>query len=48
LYGTYKKMEEKKMKNCITIQLKKEEIWIKIKEEAEEKEIIECLKKKLI
>lgn len=36
------------MKNCITIQLKKDEIWIKIKEEAEEKEIIECLKKKMV
>lgn len=36
------------MRNCITIQLKKEEIWIKIKEDAEEKEIIECLKKKLV
>lgn len=36
------------MENCITIQLKKNEIWIKIKEEAEEKEIIESLKKKLV
>ncbi len=36
------------MKNCITIQLKKDEIWIKIKEEAEEKEIIEELKEKLV
>lgn len=36
------------MKNCITIQLKKEEIWIKIKEEAEEKEIIDALKEKLV
>lgn len=36
------------MKNCITIQLKKNEILIKIKEEAEEKEIIESLKKKLV
>ena len=35
------------MKNCITIQLKKDEIWIKIKEEAEEKEIIECLEEKI-
>ena len=35
------------MKNCITIQLKKDEIWIKIREEAEEKEIIECLKEKI-
>lgn len=36
------------MEKCITIQLKKDEIWIKIKEEAEEKEIIEELKKKLV
>lgn len=36
------------MKNCITIQLKKNEIWIKIKEDATEKEILECLKKKII
>lgn len=36
------------MRSCITIQLKKDELWIKIKEEAEEKEIIECLKKKLV
>ncbi len=36
------------MKNCITIQLKKEEIWIKINEEAEEKEIIDALKEKLV
>ena len=35
------------MRNCITVQLKKDEIWIKIKEDAEEKEIIECLKKKI-
>lgn len=42
------KWEENRMKNCITIQLKKDEIWIKIKEQAEEKEIIECLKKKLV
>ena len=33
--------------NCITIQLKKEEIWIKIAQEAEEKEIIEELRKKV-
>ena len=32
------------MGNSITIQLKKNEIWIKIKEEAEEKEILESLK----
>lgn len=36
------------MKNCITIQLKKEKIWVRISENAEEKEIIECLKKKLV
>ena len=35
------------MKNCVTVQLKKDEIWIKIAEEAEEKQIIECLNKKL-
>lgn len=35
-------------RNCITIQLKKEEIWIKIKEDAEEEAIIECLKEKLV
>ncbi len=36
------------MKNCITIQLKKNEIWIKIDEKAEENEITECLKEKLV
>lgn len=36
------------MNNCITIQLKKEEIWVKINEEAEEKEILEGLKEKLV
>lgn len=36
------------MTSCITIQLKKDEIWMKIREEAEEKEIIECLKEKLV
>lgn len=36
------------MENCITIQLKKEENIIKIQEEAEETEIIECLKKKIV
>lgn len=36
------------MKNCVTIQLKKDEIWIKIDEEAEESKIIECLKNKII
>lgn len=40
-------MEEIKMKNCITVQLKKGEIWVKISETAEEKEMIECLKKKM-
>lgn len=35
------------MKNCVTIQLKTDEIWIKISETAEEKEIIECLKEKV-
>ena len=36
------------MRNCITIQLKKDEIWIKIREDAEEEEIIESLNRKLI
>lgn len=36
------------MKNCVTIQLKKDEIWIKVDEDAEEKQIVECLKKKLV
>ena len=35
------------MKNVVTIQLKKDEIWIKISEDAEEKQIIDCLKTKL-
>ena len=35
------------MKNCINIQLKKDEILIKIQEDAEEKEILECLKEKI-
>lgn len=35
------------MRNCITINLKKNEIIIKINENAEQKEIKECLKKKL-
>ena len=35
------------MKNVVTIQLKKDEIWIKISEDAEEKQIVECLKTKL-
>lgn len=36
------------MINCITIQLKKDEILIKIKEDAEEKEILEGLKEKIV
>ena len=39
---------KQKMKNCITIQLKTNEIWIKISEEAEENEIFECLKEKIV
>ena len=35
------------MKNCVMVQLKKDEIIVKINEEAEQKEIIECLKKKM-
>ena len=35
------------MKNYVTIQLKKDEIWIKVAEDAEEKEIIEALKNKI-
>lgn len=35
------------MKNCISINLKKDEIILKISEEAEQKEIVENLKKKL-
>ena len=35
------------MKNCVMINLKKNEILIKISEDAEQKEIIECLKRKL-
>ena len=35
------------MKNCVTIQLRKDEILVKINEEAEQKEVIECLKKKM-
>ena len=33
------------MRNCITINLKKNEIVIKISEKAEQKEIKECLNK---
>lgn len=36
------------MKNCVSINLKKDEIIIKISEKAEEKEIKESLKKKLV
>lgn len=35
------------MKNYVTVQLKKDEIWIKVAEDAEEKEIIEGLKNKI-
>ena len=35
------------MKNCIDIQLKKDKIMIRIHEEANQDEIIECLKRKL-
>lgn len=35
------------MKNSITIQLKKDEIWIKVQEDAEEKEILESLEEKI-
>lgn len=35
------------MKNCVSINLKKDEIVIKLSEDAEQKEIIEVLKKKL-
>lgn len=35
------------MKNCITINLKKDEIIVKINEKATQKEITECLKKKM-
>lgn len=35
------------MKNCISINLKKDEILIKLSDEAEQAELIECLKKKL-
>lgn len=36
------------MRNCVTIQLKKDEIWIKIKEDSTEEEIIESLNRKII
>ena len=36
------------MKNVVTIQLKKDEIWINIMDNAKEKEIEECLKKKIV
>jgi len=35
------------MENCITIQLKKDELWIKIKEDAEENKILEELREKI-
>ena len=35
------------MRNCVMINLKKNEILIKISEQAEQREIIECLRKKL-
>ena len=35
------------MKNCVTINLKKDEIIVKINEKAEHKEIMECLKGKI-
>lgn len=35
------------MKNCITISMKKNEVLVKISEDAEQKEIVECLKGKL-
>lgn len=35
------------MKNCVTISLRKDEIIIKINEEAEQEEILECLKTKI-
>ena len=34
------------MKNCVMINLKKNEILIKISENAEQREIVECLRKK--
>ena len=35
------------MENSITIQLKKDEIWIKIKEEAEENKMLKELREKI-
>ena len=35
------------MKNCVGINLKKDEILIRISENAEQKEIVECLNKKI-
>lgn len=35
------------MKNCITISMKKNEVLLKISEDAEQKEIMECLKSKM-
>ena len=36
------------MKNVVTIQLKRNEIWVKISEDANEKDIEECIKKKIV
>lgn len=36
------------MKNCIDIQLKRNEVWIKIKESAQEKDIYESLNEKIV
>ena len=36
------------MKNCVTINMKKDQIVIKISEISEQKEIVECIKKKMI
>ena len=35
------------MKNCVIIQLKKNEIWVRILDESTEEEIEECLRKKM-
>ena len=40
--------KEVKMNNCVSINLKRDEILIKINEEAEQKEIMESLRKKLV
>ena len=36
-----------KMRDCVTIQLKKDEIWLIIRENAEQSDIVETLKKKI-